>query len=91
MEITIETKELEISKDLKKKVEMICRFTNTTPTFENGKIKNIKNTNIAFVRPHIITIKKIKYLMFDESTYIFVNGYKEKIKFKDLEDYIKTH
>ena len=70
---------------------MICRFTNTTPTFENEKIKNIKNTNIAFVRPHIITIKKIKYFMFDECTDIFVNGYEEKIKFKDLEEYMITN
>ena len=89
--LKIETKELNISENLKKKVEMICKFTNTKPTYENGKIKNIIGTNIAFVRPHIITIKQNKYLMFDECDDIFVNGYYEKIKLKDLEKYIKTH
>ena len=87
----IETKELPISKELKRKVEMICKFTNTKPTYENGKIKNIIGTNIAFVRPHIIIIKQNKYLMFDECDDIFVNGYQKKIKFKDLENYIKTN
>ena len=85
------TKELEISKSLKKKVDMICRFTNTTPTYENGNIISIKNTNIAYVKPHIIKINNIDYLMFDECDDIFVNGYDEKIKFKGFETYIKSH
>ena len=40
--LTIETKELEISEKLKRKVEMIFRFTNTKANIENGCIKNIK-------------------------------------------------
>ena len=40
--LTIETKELEISKDLLKKVEMICKFACVKPTITNGIIKNIK-------------------------------------------------
>ena len=57
--LTIETKELEISKDLLKKVEMICKFACVKPTITNGNIKNIKRTNIAYVKPHIIKINKI--------------------------------
>ena len=85
----IETKELNINENLKKKVDMICKFTNAKATYENGIIKNIIGTNIAFVRPHIITIKQNKYLIFDECDDIFINGYQEKIKLKDLENYIK--
>ena len=59
--LTIETKELEISKDLLKKVEMICKFACVKPTITNGNIKNIKGTNIAYVKPHIIKIKKINH------------------------------
>jgi hypothetical protein len=29
--------------------------------------------------------------MFEESDYIFVNGYEKKIMFKDLENYIKSN
>jgi hypothetical protein len=43
------------------------------------------------VKPHIVKIKGIDYLIFDECDDIFINGYKEKIKFKDFEEYIKTH
>lgn len=59
--LTIETKELEISDKLKRKVEMICRFTNTKAKIENGSIQSIKNTNIAYVKPHVITIKNNEY------------------------------
>ncbi len=76
--LTIETKELEISKDLLKKVEMICKFACVNPIITNGNIKNIKETNIAYVKPHIIKIIKINYLMFDECDDIFINGYDEK-------------
>lgn len=89
--MTIETKELIISAELKRKVEMICRFVSVDYTITNGNVKSIKNTNIAMVKPHIVKIKDIYYLIFDDCDDIFVNGYKEKIKFKDFEKYIKTH
>ncbi len=89
--LTIETKELEISIELKQKVEMICKFACVKPTITNGNIKNIKGTNIAYVKPHIIKINKIDYLMFDECDDIYINGYDKKIKFKDLLEYIKSN
>ena len=87
----IETKELVISEELKRKVEMICRFAYVDYSITNGSVKSIKNTNIAYVKPHIVKIKDINYLLFDESDDIFINGYEKKIKFKDFEDYIKAH
>ena len=36
--------------------------------------------------PHIIVIKNNKYLMFDECNDTYVNTFKIKISFKDLED-----
>ena len=89
--LTIETKELEISKDLLKKVEMIYKFACVKPPITNGNIKNIKGTNIAYIKPNIININNIDYLMFDECDGIFVNSYDEKIKIKDFETYIKSH
>ena len=57
--MTIETKELVISEELKRKVEMICRFTNVKYSIINGSVKSIKNTNIAIVKPHIVRINNI--------------------------------
>ena len=79
--MTIETKELVISEELKRKVEMICRFAYVDYEFINGNIKSIKNTNIAYVKPHILKVKNNDYLIFED----------KKIKFKDLEEYIKAH
>ena len=89
--MTIETKELVISEELKRKVEMICRFAYVEYEIINGNIKYIKNTNIAYVKPHILKVKNKDYLIFEEYDEIFINGYKDKIKFKDLEEYIKAH
>ena len=63
--MTIETKELVISEELKRKVEMVCRFANVKYAIINGNIKSIKNTNIAMIKPHIVKIKGIDYLVFD--------------------------
>ena len=85
--LNIETKELKISDKLKRKIEMIGRFTNTTPIINNGSIKNITGTNVAYIMPHIIVIKNNKYLIFDECDDVYINTFKSKISFKDLEDH----
>ena len=64
--LTIETKELKISDKLKRKIDMIGRFTNTTPQVNNGCIKNIISTNVAYVMPHIIIFNNTKNLMFND-------------------------
>lgn len=45
--LNIETKELKRNDKLKRKIEMIGRFTNTTPIINNCYVKNI-----AYVMPH---------------------------------------
>ena len=89
--MTIETKELVISEELKKKVDMICRFACVKPIIKQGNIINIKGTNIAYVSPHIITVGKNNYLIFNGSDTLFVNDYSKSIKVKDLEVHIKTN
>ena len=89
--MTIETKELVISDELKKKVDMICRFACVKYELINGSIISLKNTNIAYVKPHILKVNENDYLLFDECDDIFINGYNNKIKFKDLEEYLKRH
>ncbi|MEE1371687.1 MAG: hypothetical protein U0K48_06030 [Bacilli bacterium] len=52
--MTIETKELVISEELKRKVEMICRFAYVEYSITNGNIKSIKNTNIAYEKSYYV-------------------------------------
>ena len=84
--MTIETKELQVSEELKRKVEMICRFACVKYELINGNIKSIKETNIAYVKPHIARIKGNDYLLFDNCDDIFINGYNRKIISKDFEN-----
>ena len=84
-------KELEFDKEFLKRLLMICRFACVKPIIRKGNIINIKGTNIAYVSPHIITIKENNYLIFNGSDTLFVNDYSKSIKLKDLEVHIKTN
>ena len=47
--LTIETKELNISEELRKKIDMICKFAYAKPIYINGNIRNIKGTKFGMV------------------------------------------
>ena len=74
-----ETKELVINEELKRKVEIICRFANKKYTLTNGSLIGYKGTNLAYVKPHILTIDNNDYLIFEEFNHVFINGYENKI------------
>ena len=79
-----EVKILEVEKEVLKRIDMICRFACCKYTI-------IKGSNIAYVSPHIITIKENNYLIFNGSDKIFVNDYSKCIKLKDMEVHIKNN
>ena len=89
--MTIETKGLVISEELRKKVDIVCRFAGVRYELISGSIISLKNTNIAYVKPHILKVNGNDYLLFDECDDIFINGYQKKIKFKDLEEYLREN
>lgn len=72
--LAIETKELVISKEHKKKVSMICKFACVNNySFENGNIVNLRNANITYVKPYILKVNGNDYLIFEDSDYIKEN------------------
>jgi len=88
--INIISKELPIENELKKKIEFICDFCNTTPKFINGSIRKIDKTNLQYLEPHKVIIKGITFLIFNYSKDIYVGSLKNKLEIKDLEDFIKS-
>ena len=86
-----EYKELKISDELRRKVELVCRFANVKYKLINGNIISFKNTNLAYVKPHILKVNNNDYLILEEIDDVYINGYDKKIKFKDLEEYIKNN
>lgn len=81
----VEVKGLKLSKELQKKIDMICRFAGVSSNLTSGCVKNIKGTNIAYVKPYILSVNGNSYLLFEECDDVFINGYSKRIKLKDLE------
>ena len=88
--VRVITQEIEIDESLKKKIEFICSFCNTTPIIENGSLRTIERTNLAYVEPHRIIIKGITFLAFNYETSIYVEDLSKRLLIKDLESYIKS-
>ena len=87
--INIVKKELEFDDELKKKIEFICSFCNTTPTIINGNIRKIDRTNLSYIEPHRIIIKGITFLVFNYSKTIYVGNLSNKLEINELESFIK--
>ena len=86
----LETKKMKISEGLRKKIDIICSFASVKYELIEGSIISVKNTNIAYVRPHILKVKGNDYLLFEDSNIVFINGYKERINISDLEEHLKS-
>ena len=87
--VRVITQEIEIEESLKKKLEFIYSFCNTTPIIENGSLRTIERTNLAYVEPHRI-MKGINFLAFNYETSIYIESLENKILISDLESYIKS-
>ena len=70
--INIIKQEIPIDESLKKKLEFICDFCNTTPTFINGSIRKIQKTNINYIEPNKIIIKGTTFLAFNHGRDVYV-------------------
>ena len=82
--VRVITQEIKIEESLKKKIEFICSFCNTTPIIENGSLRTIERTNLAYVEPHRIIIKGITFLAFNYETSIYVEDLSKRLLIKDL-------
>ena len=55
--INIIKQEINIDKSLKQRLEFICEFTGTTPTFISGSIRKVDKTNLPYCRTSKVIIK----------------------------------
>jgi len=88
--INIIKQEIEIDETLKRRLEIICDFCNTTPEIINGSIRKVNKTNLSYIEPHRIIIKNNTFLVFNYSNEVYINNLSKKIKLNELENYIKT-
>ena len=84
--INIIKQEIPIDESLKKKLEFICDFCNTTPTFINGSIRKIDKSNLAYVEPHKVIINNIMFLVFNYSNNVYIKNFGNRIKINELKE-----
>ena len=84
--VNIIKQEVVIEESLKKKLELICEFSNTTLKIINGSIRKIDRTNLIYIEPHRIINNDITFLAFNYSNEIFIENLSNKIKLSKLED-----
>lgn len=48
--INVIKKEIDMGESLKKRLEIICDFCNTTPTIINDSIRKIDKTNLVYTK-----------------------------------------
>ena len=85
-------KEINISDELKRKINSACKYLKYDYTIQNGFMKHIENSNIGYVAPHIVYINDIKYGFYNDRTY-FLEWEKSEyhIPIDQLLDYISRH
>jgi len=69
--LNIIKRKIVIDETLKKKIEIICEFSNIYPQIINGSIRKIDKTNLTFIEAHRIIINNITFLAFNYSNEIF--------------------
>ena len=68
--LNVVKEKLELSPDLRKKINWASKYTSTSITLEKGALIKLEPTNIAYVDPHKVIINDIteniinKYLSF---------------------------
>ena len=84
------TKEMSIDEGLKTRIQFICDFCNTTPTFINGSIRKVEKTNINYIEPNKIIIKGTTFLAFNHGRDVYVENLQKHINISDLQEFIKN-
>ncbi len=67
----------------------MLKFNNIKAKLEQGSIISLTNTNIAYIEPHILEIKRTTYLFFNECEGVYINDLGRSIPLKELESFIK--
>lgn len=87
--VNIIKEELPMEEHLRKKLALIFDFANIKPTIINGSIRKIDKTNLIYIEPNRVIIKDTTFLIFNNSNNVFIENLSNKIKFSELENYIK--
>ena len=80
---------LDLSPDLKKKINWASKYTSTPITLEKGHLIKLEPTNLAYVDPHKVVINNYTFLFFNGIDDFYINSLREKHNLSELENYFK--
>ena len=76
--LNVVKEKLELSPDLRKKINWASKYTSTSITLEKGTLIKLEPTNIAYVDPHKVIINDIKFLFFNGVDCFYINSLNDK-------------
>lgn len=89
--IKIIKKKINMSDELKAKINWFCKFNNRPYQIIEGYLRIVEHTNLAYVEPHKVIIGDTLYLFFNEQKHFYIGILKKKIPIADLSEYIVSH
>ena len=87
--LNIIKEKLDLSPDLKKKINWASKYTSTPITLEKGHLIKLEPSNLAYVDPHKVIINNYTFLFFNGIDDFYINSLREKHNLSELENYFK--
>ena len=87
--IKVVKKKINMSDELKTKIDWSCRFAKHKYEIYEGCLRIVEHTNLSYIEPHRVIIKGITFLVFNYSKILYINNLSNAIEIKELENYIK--
>ena len=89
--IKIIKKKINMSDELKTKINWSCKFNNRPYQIIEGHLRIVEHTNLAYVEPHKVIIRDTLYLFFNGQKHFYIGTLKKKIPIANLSEYIARH
>ena len=87
--LNIIKEKLDLSPDLKKKIDWAKNYTSTPIKLEKGHLIRLEPSNLAYVDPHKVKINNYTFLFFNGVDTFYVNTLNDKHNLSELEKYFK--
>ena len=87
--LNIIKEKLDLSPDLKKKINWASKYTSTPITLEKGHLIKLEPSNFAYLDPHKVIIINYTFLFFNGIDDFYINNLHEKHNLSELENYFK--
>ena len=87
--LNIIKEKLDLSPDLKKKINWAKNYTSTPIKLEKGHLIRLEPSNLAYVDPHKVIINNYTFLFFNGVNSFYVNNLNEQHNLSELEHFFK--